>query len=1163
MRGQLYVRMVCAAVLLVCLPVFGHSQVNIGSMAGVITDPSGAVVPGAQVILEGEGVQAKLEATTNSEGSYTFSDVVLGTYTLRVVHASFKTVVRSGILFNSGSKIRLDVALELGATTENVLVTAEAPLIDERGVGLQTVQDTKTLAKLPVVLSFFKRDPLDYLTTVPGFTSGQGFSNHINGTVGTYSEILIDGAPAEANSGVRGYLRNNAPSTEAVAEFKVANDPSADAGNTGGAVISLVIKSGTNQLHGSAYEYNRNDVFDARSFFAANRGKVRQNQFGFSLGGPVVLPGYDGRNKTFFFVDYAKSIYRQIQGGQITTVPTDDFRIGDFSAILGAQVGVDFLDRPVLAGQIYDPTSTRQVTAGQVDAGTGLTATGSGTVRDPFVGNLIPQGRFSPQSVNYQSFFPTPTSPGQLANNYRADTPSYPVDQMAFTAKVDHVMANDRIAVTYYHTAWNFILAFNILPDILTDFGVDGRHISPVDNNTRVNWAHTFSSNTLNNFTVAVDRDRSPSQPGDPYRNGNSQIGVANLLATCTPSTNIQSGVGGLGIGDCGAGEANTNYRFIDNVTMQRGKHILKFGGNFTRWMLNKPVEANSMGSFGFTSSTTGLPGAFLGQTGHGYATFLLGEVNNASIRAPEYNSNRIFAYGLYVQDEFRVTRKLTFNVGLRWDVQPFPVETHDAFSNFDPTVPNPGAGNIPGALTFVGTGPGTIGRRRLFDTRYSDFGPRVGFAYKLFQNTVIRANYGLYYGPQSQAGAGFVTINRQGYFPSFSFNSLDGFSPIFNWSNGFPLPANLGPSFDPTVANGSGTAFWGENSNRAPRIQQMSFVIQHQLPRQVLFSAAYYGNFAHGVGSGFNLTANQLDYRQVGSLGNLLTADINSPEAINAGIQSPYPGFAGTVAQALRPFPQYQTIDDQGANVGKSAYNGLQFKIQRQFSSGLSFLVGYTISKLMGDQETEAGVFASRPQDVFNRRAERSVSADDAPQQLLFNYTYELPFGPGKRFATSPNIFNRFVLGGWSFAGSHKYQSGQALSFQTNLSLPTVPGGIRPNVTGQAIRTGISCGSFKPGDLYLNVGAFSVPTAFTFGNAPRRIATARSCGTLNENFSLSKAFPIYRESVSFKLGADFFNLFNRHIWGAPATNIQNAGFGTIASTSGGRTIQVFARFDW
>jgi hypothetical protein len=1141
--------------LLICSAA-AFSQVNLGSINGTVTDATGAAIPDARVTATATTTQVKYQAVTDQSGNFSVLSLPTSDYTLSVSHPGFHTYEQRGMLLTAGASVRVDVKLEVGEVTQQVTVTGAPPLLETRSGSLSESVSVNVLTDLPLLLGGSKRDPSIYVATIPGYQAGAGFYNAINGSISAYSELFVDGTPFLINDAVHGVTRN-VFSAEAVSELKVIQTPMADYGNAGGNVISYITKSGSNQIHGSAYEYMRNSALDSRCWFCSKVTTDHQNEFGFDVGGPIYIPKvYDGRNKGFFWFNFGESRYFFGVGAPIYSIPIDAWRNGDFSNLLGAQMGTDALGRPILQGQLYDPHSQRVLPDGTI-------------IRDPFPNNHIPNNLWAATSVAFQSHYPEPNRPG-IVNNYVGTAGKGSTIDKYWQINWDQTFGpKDKLTVAYWQDSQPTIPA-NAMPeifDVSTFSGVYGHLV-------HVNWTHSFSPNLVNELAIGYDRSVTPLYSPPAAKNGAATIGMVNPVGTCTPSVQMPVYFGTTrGDAFCYQVEADTNYTLYETVSRSSGKHITKFGGDFVRWDANFVQMWNSVDTF--LPSQTGLPG-FLSNTGHQYAGFLLGAVDYSQAHGPDLSAPRSLQYGFFVQDEYRMTPKLTLTGGLRYDVQPFPVHVHNAVSQFCATCPNPGAGNIPGALTFLGFGPGTLNTRKVPPTYWykTNFGPKVGFAYQVNHDTVIRGAWTLAYGPPNQTIAGFTEEYQQGYFPLFSSTSQDGFTPAFYWQNGFPYPVPNSKwynNFDPTIANGSNTGFFGPDADKAPRVQNIHFGIQHMLPRNVLLETAYNGVYVHGLIDAAHGPINGLNYHQYGSLGNLLYDDINSAAARAANIPIPYPGFQGSVAQALRPFPQFQDIENQSAVASWSTYSAFQVTLKKEFSSGSSFLVGYTIEKQLTNINTVPGFFASSPQDAYNMRAEKAPAFTDIPQQLLFNYTYELPVGPGKRFLNKNNVLNKHVLGGWRIAGYHTYQSGGVLGAYTERTLPTLPGlwGVtllRPDIVqGVPIRTSGGCGSFNPAtDRYLNVKAFVDPRPFQFGSAPRAFGNVRACGLLNENISLFKSVSI-EAKAKIDLGFDFFDAFNRHQWGSPAADVDNPGaFGAITNTANGpRLIQAHLRIRW
>jgi hypothetical protein len=518
--------------------------------------------------------------------------------------------------------------------------------------------------------------------------------------------------------------------------------------------------------------------------------------------------------------------------------------------------------------------------------------------------------------------------------------------------------------------------------------------------------------------------------------------------------------------------------------------------------------------------------------------------------------------FGTFIQDDWKVTRKLTMNCGLRWEFQNPWYEVVGRTSLMDPTVPNPGAGNRLGALVF-----GDKNRRGFQETYLGGFGPRIGLAYQILDKTVLRAGYGMFYAPIIGNN-----LNFQGYTSAIGIASTDGgLSPVFNIDQGWPAAlVRLPPFLDPTFANNSNTATaltCAGCSGRLPRTSQWQMNVQRTI-KDILFEASYVGTVAHGITNNAQVQLNQLHPDTLG-LGNLLRANINSAEVRAAGFSPPYAGFNGTLAQALRAFPQYQGITTYNAPVGNSTYHAFLFKAEKRFSNGLQFLVSYSASKTLTDVAFDANGVLAAPQDQFNRRAEKALANTDRPQRLVLSYLYELPVGPGKRFLNKGTAGK--VLGGWAVASIHEYQAAAPLRITVPNGLPIFNGHLRPNRVGDGeIRTGPGRGDFQPlnslsgqtGDVLLDRNTFAVPGPFTFGNLGVFLPDVRAFGTRNEDISVLKRF-VLRETKRVEFRGDFFNAFNRRNLSGPVTDLTNPNFGKITGQGNPRTIQLGFRVDF
>lgn len=1147
--------LVFLAVLLVS--VRGFPQMDRGSLSGTVTDSTGAVVPGAVVNATHVSTQTKLTTETTGVGTYNFTGLAVGHYTVSAEKTGFRTVVFNDVLITQQSNVRVDFTLQPGAVTQTVEVTAPAPLVEERSASYGVSVLTSTLNDLPIQVAGSKRSLYSYLSTVPGVQNA-GFQNNVMGSVGMNSEVVIDGVSAEYNPGVAG-VASNPQSVEALAEFKVVSSVNAEYGLTGGAFMNYVTKSGTNTLHGNVYEYLRNDALDARNFFSPTVPFDRQDEFGFSLGGPFVIPHvYNGRNKTFFFWNYNYWLYHSTSAASVYTIPTTAMtQRGDFSALLGQQIGTDALGRPVMQGAIYDPKTTRTL------------ADGVTVVRDAYPGNIIPPGDFSSVSANLQSYYPTPTTSG-ITNNFLGQSGFSTNHTADYFIRVDQNLLGG-ILTGSLKEDWNGGLGSSTFNPILQS-GWDSHGNVP---NVRIAFTRNINPTMVNSINAGMDRMDGIGGPLPPMLNGSTTIGLKNPFSTCTPWFSIAGGYPDLGERYCGQRETDTNFKVNEFLTKIQGKHTLKMGASYFHWTANFVSVERNNGHALFVPAETGLPG-FSG-TGYGYASFLLGQVDNGTLWAPFHKELRNFYTGMFIQDEWRVTPKLTVSYGLRYEIQPQYINNNDAGSQFNPTIPNEAAGGLLGATEYLGYGQGKANTRRFGNTYYKGFGPRLGFAYRVTPNTVFRASYGLFDGPVSQFSGELGP--RQGYQPAFSWASPDaGISPSFNWDSGWPthvgdVPVSATPNLTPTANNGSGTAFMGPESAHPAFITIVNASVQREIPGNILFEVAYLGNFAHHIPNGALEQVNQLDYAKYGSLGSLLNADVYSPAAAAAGIKVPFPGFVGTVAQALRPYPQYLGINGQNSTIGNQTYNALQIKAQKHFSNGLSFLVGYTWSKAITDVGSTPGYFARGVQNAYDRRLEKAPSDVDVPHQLVASYTYELPFGKGKKFVNGGSPVTEYLLGGWTIAGIHTYQSGMPLAPSTEIMLPTSgdsmslsasPGPARPNVVpGVAPTFGLGCGgSFNPQTRYLNPAAFTNPAPLSFGNAAPLYTNMRSCATAREDLSLLKAIPI-KERLRLQFGADFFNAFNRVGFGGLNTDLDSSAYGYFTSAGSARSIQLHMKLIW
>jgi len=804
-------------------------------------------------------------------------------------------------------------------------------------------------------------------------------------------------------------------------------------------------------------------------------------------------------------------------------------RDGDFGELLGPQVGTDALGRPVLRGQIFDPLTTRPA--------------GSSVVRDPFPNNVIPSSRFSPISLAFQKGYPLPTLPGTQINWAGPRAPQVS-DIDRSTVKIDHnfnqahrlTFANDSV---YRKTQDNsYIFSPEIRDTEIVDQTIDRWRLI-------YNWV--MRPELVFSLRGGYTRGAWDSGPaGTVSATYGYEAGIRGVYDTYTPRTTID-GIEPFGSRYATFLRIGSTAPVNTDLSWVKGKHNYKFGAEMIQQIMTNRSSSSTAGVYNFTERGTGSPN--LPGSGAGYSSFLLGAVNDASIQTPRSVKTTARRWGLYAQDSWKLTRKLTLNYGLRYDIMEPMHEAHNRTGSFDPSVVNPKAGGRLGALTFWGEGAGRNGRSYINDIYWSAWGPRLGVAYAMNDKTTFRLYYGIVYSPVNAEFVQGENLPNYGWAATVSTASVDnGVTPAFNWNNGFPPLIPSLPNLDPTHLNGVGLDYIGNPANNKPgRSQNLGLGIERVIPGQVLVKAEYVGKLTHGLM--VNLPWNQLD-PQFLSLGSILNLAASSPEAAAAGVRIPFPGFAGSVAQALRPYPQYLDINQQDSTQNFVTYHSLQMTVQRRFNN-LTLLGTYTFSKLI-----TSGAY----QHQALRETRKALASQDRAQMLNISYSYQLPFGRGKRFLSDTNGLVKQLVGGWQVAGIHNYYGGFPGTVTSRATLPGIGNAWPVRVGDIPISTGQSCSDYDPNNpaknRVLNPGAFSVPAPFTFGNV-RTLPSTRACGYLNENLSILKAFSI-KESLNVRFGAEIFNLLNRHQWMGIQADVNNPdAFGRYSAASDPRTIQL------
>ena len=1138
------------------------AQTTNGSIQGTVTDPSGAPVGSANVTGRNLDTGLSVATVTSDAGLYSLANLPPGRYSVTVEGPNMKNYVREGVTVQTGSTVALDIQMQLGGVSENVTVSADASQLETATSDIgATVQQT-LVDNLPLEVNGTVRNPVQFITLVPGFVGKVGNNAgdnstddfKVNGGQENATDFLVDGVSISLVS--PNTQMNKGVSTEGVQEFKVLQSNfSPEYGESGDGIVSLTMKSGTNDLHFSVYDFFRNKALDANSWTnnTAEVGKSvnTQNDFGATFGGPVRIPHlYNGKDKTFFFFDYEGFRFRT-GGTSLQSVPNEAFRKGDFSALLPAT-------------QLYDPVT-----------------------HAPIPGDILTNDpNFTPSKVVSNIFALLPATNGALTNNV-VDTSINSTTADIFDVKIDQIISEKhRISGGFDYDNTNTGGTSNLGPIFGSVTPQNTRYARISDN-------YIFTPSLVNQILFGFSRryrGELSNGIGDNYPQKIGLTGVQDTTFPCvkftgTPYENL--------LNNCGDSQfADNVFQLNESVSWVKGKHNMKFGGEMRFLQFNVRRLTQSSGEFDFNSQETSLNG--LG--GNPVASALFGLVNTSTLNYGNFSGVRYKDYSLYAQDTFKIRPRLTLNYGLRYDIDLPASEAFDRFSAVDPTLPNPGAGGILGAYTYFGTGPGRNGQTRPQDIYTKAFGPRVGFAYSIDDKTVIRGGYGIFYEPLKEGS--YADQDGLGFFNRQTITPTNG-GPI-QIDNGVTRIFPLSGPFTPDGQNGSnGVILVPANSGRPADIQTWNLDIQRQITSNLMVSIAYVGSKGTHLPA-LNIIPNQVNPSYL-SLGNDLTMNVTClaagtcPAAVAAGVTLPYPGFTGQINQALRPFPQYGDFNQEDNSftpdrTGNSTYHAMQLQANKRLSSGLSFLVSYTVSKNLTDADSSgpgvSGFIGTNEfigQNSYNRSAEKAVSELDTPQALVASFFYELPVGRGKRWINQGGVTDR-VLGGWYAATILSYSSGQPTEVYgpCNGTAGDVlfagchfTGAARVNIVPGVPETNKS--NFNPMTTpFWNPAAFAEPAPLTFGNEPRSLSAARGFGNRNEDFTLGKKTRLFGERAVVDFRAEFFNIFNRHIYqavsgspqlnspfiplGAPGCSGSGVhfacGFGAITNASGPRTIQ-------
>jgi len=1146
LRGRLRL----SIVLLPCLAVFGPvlpGQQITGSVTGSVRDSSGAAVVRTAVRLTNSGTGVTQSMPSDSDGNFQFLLLQPGTYILEGVSPGFKTFRREGIIVEADRSMAVPVTLAVGQVNETVQVVAGTPLLEPNSSEVGTTVDSQKVIELPLN----SRNPMGLANLVPtvkgvGYFGQQVLTSwrvgavNIGGGQPLTSGFLIDGVPNDKLGDAAG--ANTFLTTDSTQEFKViTNSMSAEYGRTTGGVISVVSKSGTNGFHGSLFEYIQNTAFNANDFFANAAGTplapVHQNQFGGSLGGRVV------RDKVFFFGNF-EGFVQHLSATETINSPTAAQRAGDFSRTFASN------------GQlitIYDPATTAAdpTRPGQ-------------SIRTAFPGNLIPASRISQFAKGFFALYPAPNLPGSpvtgTSNLFLLG--NIPTDRQTGGVKVDWAMSPSRhLSVRYTRDVLNeSVPNGSFFQNVLDN---DKRLVYVPRHSGALSFTDTLSPTLLLDARSGINRDYDQSIPwsydGKYAKSGYplTDLGFPQSLANQLQTGSVQfpgltvADFGGIlgGYGSAIGNRAAYTWGNSASVTKVWSRHTLKSGYQFTLYR-GFPLDRSPL-TFAFTRGFTQGPNPTVASStsGYGLASLELGTAASGSFTFQPSHEQQEIDHGAFVQDDWKVSRRLTLNLGLRWEYQGPFTDRYNELTNFDANASLPM--QVPGLSLKGGTTfPGVNGvPRGVVNVKYTHFAPRVGFAYQAMSKLVVRSAYGVFWVPEK----GILNPASTGFGPTTNMiATLDnGLTPYNTIDNPFPSGLLTPTGNSQGLLTGIGTSISGQLRDVYPGYaQQWNFTLQYSPWNNWLIEGAYLGNKGTHLETLQGLNLNQLDPQYM-LLGNALNAQVSNPFY---GIVTSGPLSTPTVSrqQLLLPYPQYTGASGGWSYNGNSIYHGFALKVEKRFSQGFSILSSYTVSKMIdaatgsGGAVRTGGTPETGIQSWYNLRNERSKSIYDIPQRAVITGIWREPF------FESTHGWKRQVLGGWNFNGIMTIQSGQTIA------LSSTTGG-RPNVV-----PGVSDQADQPTlTNWFNKAAFKVPDPFTFGNSGRTIPNLMSDGMFDLDVSLYKTF-VVKERYRLELKGEAFNATNTPTFDVPGREVTNQLFGVVTATALNprpRSVQLSVRF--
>ncbi len=1130
----------CLCALLVLTPSLLFAQSYTGIITGTLKDTSGAVIPHANVTITNQQTARQESAMTDLEGRYASIPLPPGQYRVEAGLQGFRRAARTDVTVQVNASVIIDFTLELGELTDQVEVRADATLLETSTGTVGKVVDNRRILELPLNT----RNVYSLIFLTPGVAGSIGnnynsMSYSVNGARPTMMDTVIDGVTASFPT-VNGFTGISVfPSVDAIQEFKVlgANYP-AEYGRSLGSVLNVVYKSGTNAFHGSGYEFFRDSAFDANNFFTKRAGQplgdFQRSQFGGTAGGPI------RRNRTFFMASY-EGLREQRQSETTTTVPTAAQRRGDFSQTL-AQNGQLI--------RIFDPFSTRP------------NPSGSGFVRDPFDGNVIPAGRMDPVALQVLNYFPLPNQPGNAvtgAQNYFATgTAELNVDNV--DGRVDHQISDNQKFFARYSYRKTFSAPASFFPE---DIAIAEGRVN------EQNRAHNFVGDynrTISNSTVLSAR-MGFARTLFIFDNQGLGFRPSSLGLPTSIDENVDRlmfprfGVGGqvtLG-GNDHRYNAFMSYTAAASLTKVSGNHAMKAG--FEGRMLRVNVwEARSAGTFNFRINETQGPNPNTASStaGYGFASFLLGTgaPNDVLIQNWKNVAANSFYWAGYAQDDWRLTSQLTLNLGVRYDIDVPRTERYDRMNYFDPEARSPladvvpGFPNLQGGVVFVGV-DGNSRYQYNWDT--NNIAPRLGVSYQLNDKTVVRAGYSHIFGPSNQGAQG--TVGPFGFrTENLWVTSIDGITPLNTLQNPYPNGFVPSPGSSQGLLTQAGANLQAVlQDTPSPWTIQYNVNVQRELPWAMFVEVAFVGTRGYDLSKSAEggLSLNQLDPQHM-SLGSQLNQQVPNPffGIVNNGVLT-----QPTVArgQLLRPYPQFTDVIPLYAAGAKSRYNALQITGRKRMSHGLMLEGSYTAAK-----SEEIGM---NHQNSYDIEASWALTSYDIAHRFVVSYLYELPFGRNRPFASNASTLVNAIIGGWQFNGITTLQSGTPLSITANNSAGIFGARTQPNNNGQDPRL--------TGDISerlnraFDTSVYSQPAAFTFGNEQIFSPVLRAHGVQNFDLSLFKNFEFPR-NVTAQFRIEALNAFNRVQFSAPNTSVTSPSFGVISGQANApRQLQFGLKLLW